>query len=128
MKILSIDTSTRIFSIAVLDDEKVLSSCDIKLEKALSNSIIPVIDKGFKKAECSLVDIKGFAVGLGPGSFTSRRVGLSTIKAFGMATGKPVAGVSSLDVIAEGVKSLGPDQICVACDAKRNMVDRKSVV
>ncbi|MDP8264106.1 MAG: tRNA (adenosine(37)-N6)-threonylcarbamoyltransferase complex dimerization subunit type 1 TsaB [Candidatus Aceula lacicola] len=122
MNILNIDSSAKVFSIAVSKDEEILSSKNLKLEKALSKSIVPVIDSVFKKAKLSLENIDGFAVGLGPGSFTSLRVGLSTIKAFGMVTQKPVVGISSLDVIAQGAKALGSDQICVLCDAKRNMV------
>ena len=122
MNVLNIDSSTKIFSLAVSQNENILSSSSLKLEKALSASIIPMIDSTLKKAKFSLRDIDGFAVGLGPGSFTSLRVGLSTVKAFGIATQKPVVGVVSLDVIAQGAKELGLDQICVLCDAKRNMV------
>ena len=122
MNILNLDSSTKTFSIAISRNEKILSFRNLKLEKALATSIVPVIDSALKKAKLSLENIDGFAVGLGPGSFTSLRIGLSTIKAFGIATQRPVVGVSSLDVIAQGVKDLRSDQVCVLCDAKRNMV------
>ncbi|MDD3375667.1 MAG: tRNA (adenosine(37)-N6)-threonylcarbamoyltransferase complex dimerization subunit type 1 TsaB [Candidatus Omnitrophica bacterium] len=122
MNVLNLDSSTKIFSIAVSKDKEILSTCSLRLEKALSVSIIPMIDSVLKKANFSLENIDGFAVGVGPGSFTSLRVGLSTVKAFGMVTQKPVVGVSSLDVIAQGAKDLGSDQICVLCDARRSMV------
>ena len=121
MKLLAIDTSTNRFSVAVSQDEKILAEKNIVLTKVLENSIIPVIDEVLKKAKVSLSQLEGFAVGLGPGSFTSLRVGLSTVKAFCLATGKPVVGISSLDIIADGFRHKG-GYICVLTDARRNMV------
>src|SRR3989304_5415259 len=103
MKILSIDTSTKTFSLAVSDGEEILRSRNIKITRVLSSSIIPSIHQILKKAGIALSQLDGFAVGLGPGSFTSLRVGLSTIKAFALATGKPVVGIPSLDVLALNV-------------------------
>lgn len=122
MNILSLDSSSKNFSIAICDDEKVLFAKNLRIEKALAESIIPAIDSVLKKGKIPLRDVDGFAVGLGPGSFTSLRVGLATIKAFCLALKKPVVGISSLDVIAQGVKDLALDKICVLSDAKRNMV------
>ncbi len=122
MNILSLDSSSKNFSIAICDDEKVLFSKNLKIEKALAESIIPAIDSVLKNGKVSLCDVDGFSIGLGPGSFTSLRVGLATIKAFCLALKKPVVGISSLDVIAQGVKDLALDKICVLSDAKRNMV------
>ena len=121
MKILSIDTSTKNFSLAVSDGSKILVSSTLKLDKILSESIIPAIDQSLKKAKVPLAKIDGFAVGLGPGSFTSLRVGLATVKALHFATGKPVVGIPSLDVLAMSVKD-DDDQICAMTDARRNMI------
>ncbi len=121
MKLLSIDTSTNHFSLAVSSDEKILVEKNIVLSKVLESSIIPAIDAALKKAKIPLNKLDGFVVGLGPGSFTSLRVGVSTIKSFCLATGKPVVGIPSLDVIAEAVKTKA-NHICVVNDAKRNLV------
>jgi tRNA threonylcarbamoyladenosine biosynthesis protein TsaB len=69
----------------------------------------------------SLGQLDGFSVGLGPGSFTSLRVGLSTVKGLAFATGKPVIGIASLDVLAMNVPEDNV-QVCTLCDAKRNLV------
>lgn len=123
MKILALDTSSKTFSVAVMADGKVLAKKDVVLEKILSDSIIPTIDKVLAKAKVPLSKLDGFAVGLGPGSFTSLRVGVSTVKALSFATGKPVVGISSLDVIAQGVLSRSlAENIVVVSDAKRNLV------
>ena len=123
MRLLSIDTSTKTFSVAVTDGGKVLAKKDIVLEKILSDSIIPTIDKVLAKAKIPLKKLDGFAIGLGPGSFTSLRVGVSTVKALSFAMGKPVVGVPSLDVIAQGVlKFHTVGNIVIVCDAKRSLV------
>ena len=69
----------------------------------------------------TLNDIDVLAVGLGPGAFTSLRVGLSTVKGLAFATKKPVIGIPSMDAIAMSIKDESA-QICTICDAKRNLV------
>ena len=122
MNILTLETSTRKFSLAVSRDEKILVSKSMVLNGVLSSSIIPAIDKLLKSAGLPLSDIHGFTIGLGPGSFTSLRVGLSTVKALNLATGKPVVGIASLDALALGVLSQTQAPICTLCDARRNLV------
>jgi len=121
MKLLSMDTSTKVLSLAVSDIDKILAYHNTRLEKVLSSSIIPSIKMILKKANVSINDIDAFVVGLGPGSFTSLRVGLSTIKAFAVATGKPVVGIPSLDILAGNIQK-ERSHICVICDAKRHLV------
>ena len=120
MNLLAIDTSTKHFSLAVARDGKVLRSRSILLKKVLSDSIMPAIQGILKKAGLTLAKLDGFAVGLGPGSFTSLRVGLSTVKGLAFALKKPVVGIPSLDVLAMNAEDDG--QVCALCDAKRNMV------
>ncbi len=120
MNLLAIDTSTKHFSLAVARDGKVLHYRSILLKKVLSDSIMPAIEGILKQSRFTLKQIDGFSVGLGPGSFTSLRVGLATVKGLAFATAKPVVGIPSLDVLAMNVKDDG--QVCSLCDAKRNMV------
>ena len=91
--ILNLDTSSKKFILAVSNGEKVLASSQTKPGKVLSDSIIPLVDKILKKAGVKLKGLNAFAIGLGPGSFTSLRVGVSTVKALSLATGKPVIGI-----------------------------------
>ena len=120
MNLLALDTSSKHFSLAVAKDGKALHSRGIFLKKVLSDSIMPAIQGILKKAGLTLAKLDGFAVGLGPGSFTSLRVGLATVKGLAFALKKPVVGIPSLDVLA--LNLAGDGQICVVCDAKRNMV------
>ena len=121
-KILALDTSTKQFSLAVGDGDKVIARRNVVLNKVLSSSIVPSIDRILSRAKVPLKALDGFAVGLGPGSFTSLRVGLATVKGLAFATRKPVVGISSLDVLAMGGISAGVPQICACMDAKRNLV------
>lgn len=121
MHILSLETSGRNFSLAVSSKGKILACRRIRLKGVLSSSIIPSIKAILKKALVTFERLDGFAIGLGPGSFTSLRVGLSTVKALGLTAQKPVVGVSSLDVLAMNIKGNHARQICTLCDAKRNL-------
>lgn len=122
MYFLSFETSTKIFSLALSQDEKVLRYRNIKTALVLENSIIPAVDRILESAGVTFNQIDGFAVALGPGSFTSLRVGLSTIKAFALATQRPVVGIPSLDIIAHGIPNPSCDDICVLNDARRGKV------
>jgi len=133
MYFLSFETSSKTFSLAVNKDEKVLRYRNLKTASVLEDSILPTMDKLLGSAGLKFSQIDGFAVALGPGSFTSLRVGLSTVKAFAMSTNKPVVGIPTLDIIAHSLPLLchsresgNPfdqyDEICVINDARRGKV------
>jgi tRNA threonylcarbamoyladenosine biosynthesis protein TsaB len=122
MYILSLESSTKNFALALGREDRVLRTRNYTANQLLEDSIIPAINGILTAAKIPFKKIDGFAVGLGPGSFTSLRVGLSTVKGFALATGKPVIGVGSLDIIAHGVAHFPCDEICVMLDARRNMV------
>src|SRR5277367_5731552 len=122
MYFLSFETSTKIFSLALNKDEKVLRYRNLKSALVLEDFIIPAVDKILDDAGIKFSQIDGFAIALGPGSFTSLRVGMATIKAFAMGTAKPVVGIPSLDIIAHGIKPGAYDEICVISDARREKV------
>jgi tRNA threonylcarbamoyladenosine biosynthesis protein TsaB len=133
MYFLSFETSGKIFSLALNKDEKVLRYRNLESASILEDSILPVMDKMLDSAGIKFSQIDGFAIALGPGSFTSLRVGLSTVKAFAMATQKPVVGIPSLDINIpysllgkpEFRNKYGPsipDEICVINDARRGKV------
>jgi len=123
MNLLAIDSSTKTFSLAVARDEKILKKRDIRLKGVLSSSIIPRIDRILKDSDLTLQKIDGFVLGRGPGSFTSLRVGVTTVKALAVATGKPVVSFCSLDAIALNLLRGDPvDRYGVIVDARRQKV------
>ncbi len=121
MKILGLETSSKHFSLALCENDKLVKSRTMVLEKILSDSIIPAIDRILKDSKWALSDIDALIVGLGPGSFTSLRVGVATAKGLAFAADKPVVGIPSLDAVALNVGTT-QKQICVLSDARRNMV------
>ncbi len=106
---------------AIIRDERVVKYRNIKADRVLSSTIVPNIEKMLTQADLPLKDVDCFAVGLGPGSFTSLRVGLATIKGLAFAMRKPILGIPSLDITAQGVAHLSSD-VCSVMDARRGMV------
>lgn len=121
MKLIAIDTSTEYLSLGISDGEEVLFAKSFFLERRHSTDLLPILEKTLKKLRLSIQEIDGFVIGLGPGSFTGLRVGLSMVKAMAASLRKPVAGVPTLEVLAEAVPGDGP-QIAPLIDAKRQQV------
>lgn len=120
MKILGIDTSSQMLSIAVSEDAKILREESHLLDRKHSSLLIPKIDGLLKKLKIKIQKIDGFIVGLGPGSFTGLRIGVSTVKGFGIALEKPCIGVPSIDALALNAPHNGI--IVPIIDAKRSQV------
>ena len=98
MKILAIDTTTKIASCTILNDGKYFTK-SIANEITHSEKLLPIIDKTFTKTNLKLNDIDMYAVINGPGSFTGLRIGLATLKAFAQVNDKATFSISSLDLI-----------------------------
>lgn len=121
MKILALDTSSEYMSLALAEDDKLLASQHVAFGRQLSSNLIKSIDAISKMANWKISDIECFCVGLGPGSFTGLRIGITCMKGFALALKKPIKGISSLDAIAyEGRYFDG--KACPIIDAKKNMV------
>jgi tRNA threonylcarbamoyladenosine biosynthesis protein TsaB len=121
MRVLGIDTSTSCGSIGLIEDERFL--CEYSLEGKASHSerVLKTIDRVLEDSGISIGDIDGFAVSVGPGSFTGLRIGVSAAKGLAFATGKPVGGVSTLDALAQNVRYC-PYLICPVLDARKGEV------
>ncbi len=120
MNILAIDTSSKYFSLVIARDEDILARFFEPLGRELSAKLVPIIDGSLKKARLALEDIDCFGAGLGPGSFTALRIGLAAMKGLVFPFNKPIAGVSSLDVLARSVKEDG--FVCPVMDARRGLL------
>jgi tRNA threonylcarbamoyladenosine biosynthesis protein TsaB len=121
MKILGIDTSTPIGSVALIDGDNLVAEHTLNIVQAHSSRLMPAIDTVLKWSDITADDLDGCAVGIGPGSFTGIRIGVATIKSLCYALDKPIVGVSTLEAIAYNLGSTN-SVICPLLDARRNEV------
>ena len=121
MKVLGIDTSTSCGSIGLVDDGRLISEYILDIPVTHSERLLGAIEFVLGEARCPVGDLDGWAISLGPGSFTGLRIGVSAVKGLAFATGKPVTGLSSLDVLASQV-SPTPYLICPVLDARKEEV------
>ncbi|HEX7535135.1 MAG TPA: tRNA (adenosine(37)-N6)-threonylcarbamoyltransferase complex dimerization subunit type 1 TsaB [Syntrophales bacterium] len=121
MLILAIDTSTKSASVALLRDSDILSEIFFNLDVNHSLVLLPALDHLLRLSNIQAGEIDLFACTMGPGSFTGLRVGASTIKGLALATGKPIAGVSTLEALAFNIISPGI-LVCPMLDAKKDQV------
>ena len=103
MRVLGIDTSGYVNAIGVVDGARVLADFTFDARSDSLEKIVANIDFALKNANLNLGDIQGFGVGLGPGSWTGIRVGVTVGKILAYSTKKPVSGVPTLEVLAYGV-------------------------
>jgi len=103
MTILAVDTTTRSCSAAVVSSSGLLAEIILDNDQTHARHLMKMIDQVLELAGISLNTLDGFAVTRGPGSFTGLRIGLSSIKGLGRATGKPIVAVSSLEALATQV-------------------------
>lgn len=121
MRVLGIDTSTPCGGIGLIDHGKIISDYLLNIPVTHSERLLEAIEMVLKGARFKIENLDGWAISLGPGSFTGLRIGVSTVKGLALATEKPVAGVPTLDVLASQVTPT-PHLICPILDAKKKEV------
>ena len=121
MKILGIDTSTSCGSVGLIDGDSVIAEYLLDIPTTHSESLLSSIEYVLEQSRCPIETLDGWAISLGPGSFTGLRIGVSTIKGLAFATEKPVAGVPTLDALASNL-SPTPYLICPILDARKGEV------
>jgi len=103
MNILSIDSSTRRLSVAVNQNEKLLSETAEHNSMKHMVNIMGLIDMALSRARLTIEEIDVFGVNAGPGNFTGTRIGVSIIKILSWLEEKPAFGIESLDIYALGI-------------------------
>ncbi len=119
MKILSIDTSSNVCGVSILEDENLICKLDTNTGRTHSENLMPMIDEALKKAELNPTDINLIVCDIGPGSFTGIRIGVATAKAFSDSLNIPSVGISSLETLAFGMMSFGK-YVCSMIDCKND--------
>lgn len=121
MRVLGIETSTPVVSVAAADNGQILGEFSLTTKQGHMEHLLPLIDQLLTSLRLKVADFDGFAVSVGPGSFTSLRVGLATCKALAHVGHKPVAEVPTLDILAWGLQGI-EGLICPLIPARRDEV------
>ena len=125
MKILGLDSSGLVASVAVVEDDGVnsnlLAEYTVNYKKTHSQTLLPMLDEIAKMIELDLQTLDAIAIAGGPGSFTGLRIGSATAKGLGLALNKPLVHIPTVDALACNL--YGTDRvICPLMDARRNQV------
>src|SRR5262245_27922792 len=121
MKILALETSGSLGSVAALEDERLLATLPLDPAKRAARSLAPTIQRLLEQVGWRPADVQLVAVASGPGSFTGLRLGVTTAKTFAYAVGCQLLGVNTIEALAAGTpRECSP--LNVAIDAHRQQV------
>lgn len=121
MKILSLDSTAIVSSVAICEGEKPIAQFTINNGNTHSETLLPMIESSLSVLGLDVDDIDLFACSVGPGSFTGVRIGVATIKGLAFGKAKPCAPVSTLDALAHNL--LWADGIvCPVMNARRGQL------
>ena len=99
--ILCIETATKLCSVALVRSDQTLASRDLEGEKHVHAEKVNVfIEAVVQEAGLAIGDLDAVAVGIGPGSYTGLRIGVSAAKGLCFALGIPIIGIGTLDTLA----------------------------
>jgi len=104
MIVLGIDTSGYANAVGVVDGRKILADVTYEAKTDSLEQIVLNIDSTLQSSGLELQDVQGIGVGLGPGSWTGIRVGVTVGKMLAFSLGKPVCGVPTLEALAYSVR------------------------
>lgn len=121
MRVLALDTSSMVASVAVVDEEKLIGEITLNYKKQHSTILLPLIDRLLTSLDMDIKDVDGIACASGPGSFTGLRIGAATAKGLCHGAGKPLIGVPTLDALAFNAACCS-GIICPIIDALRDNV------
>jgi tRNA threonylcarbamoyladenosine biosynthesis protein TsaB len=121
MKVLGVDAATDLCGVALVENGHLL--CEFRLKTGFQHAehLLVLVDRVLKDLKLEMADLDGLALTIGPGSFTGLRVAVSTVKGLLVGIDKPVAAVSTLEVLAWNLP-MASNPICTLLDAKKKEV------
>ena len=117
MNYIAVDTSGKHLTLIVKKDERIYEYFDPDCGVDHSVSLMPELERLLTRADMQIKDADFFACAVGAGSFTGIRIGVSTVKALCLATGKPVLRLTSFDTLSYNIDS---GKVLAVIDAKHN--------
>lgn len=121
MKILGIESAALTASVAVVSDGILTAEYTVTDKKTHSQTLLPMLDEVKHILELNPAEIDAIAISAGPGSFTGLRIGAATAKGLGLALGKPLVAVSTLEALAFNLAD-SELLLCPVMDARRNQL------
>lgn len=100
MKNLAIDTSSKICSVAILENDALMDEINLDNGKTHSENLMPIVAEILEKNELKLSDMDLISCSVGPGSFTGIRIGVASVKAMAEINNILIASVTSLEILA----------------------------
>lgn len=119
MKLLALDSSGLVASVAVVEDDNLIGEYTVNYKKTHSQTLLPMLDTVAGMIDLDLQSVDAIAVAKGPGSFTGLRIGSATAKGLGLALDKPLVEVPTVDGLAYNLWGAA-DVVCPLMDARRN--------
>ena len=104
MKILALDSTALTASVAVCENERLLSEFTVNNGNTHSETILPMIASMLERLGLTASDVDIFACSAGPGSFTGVRIGAATVKGLAFGSDKPCIGVSTLKALSYNIR------------------------
>ncbi|MCI9664139.1 MAG: tRNA (adenosine(37)-N6)-threonylcarbamoyltransferase complex dimerization subunit type 1 TsaB [Lachnospiraceae bacterium] len=121
MKIIAMDTSGLVASVAIIEDQTLIGEYNVQYKKTHSQTLLPMLDELKKMVELDLESVDAIALAAGPGSFTGLRIGSATAKGLCFAMDVPVIEIPTLVGLACNL--YGTDKlVCPLMDARRDQV------
>jgi len=119
--ILSLETSTKVCSVAIHDDAKLVATSEIHIEQSHASKLAVLIEEVKNKTGIELSQLAAIAISSGPGSYTGLRIGTSTAKGLCFSLGIPLISIGSLELLAFQMKvhNLQNAYLCPMIDARR---------
>lgn len=121
MKILGLDSSGLVASVAVVEDGTLLAEYSTNYKKTHSQTLVPMLDELKNMIDLDLETVDAIAIAAGPGSFTGLRIGSATAKGLGLALNIPIIEIPTLEGLAYNYWG-SENLICPIMDARRNQV------
>lgn len=112
-------------SVALLNDKGKIVEEGYERHEDYKDRLWPAIDKVLKLSGLGIEKVRVITVSQGPGSFTGLRVGISVAKTLALSLKKPLLGISTLEILAEGLRNDGMENIKLVIpvlDAKKKLV------
>jgi tRNA threonylcarbamoyladenosine biosynthesis protein TsaB len=121
-RILSLETSTSICSVAIHERGALLALAEIKEPGAHAEKLLDLVDAAMKQAELRMSDLEAVAVSQGPGSYTGLRIGVSTAKGIAYGLEIPLIGINTLQAMAASQLVNQGEFVVAVLDARRKEV------